>query len=113
MAIEIRNDRRDRRRPDGQRHRPGLRARPASTSLLNDVTEERINAGLATINGNMARQVAQGQRSREAERAGRAGAGSRPAPAYEDFGGCDIVIEAATENEEVKRKIFTDALPRR
>ena len=33
---------------------------------------------------------------------------ARPATAV---GECDLVIEAATENESVKRKIFTDLLP--
>src|SRR5688572_23023290 len=74
---------------------------------LNDVSEERINAGLATINGNMARQVTKGAIS-DAERRS-ALERIRPAPAYEDFAECDIVIEAATENEAVKKKIF-DAL---
>jgi 3-hydroxybutyryl-CoA dehydrogenase len=77
--------------------------------LLNDLTEEKINAGLATINGNMARQVAKeaitdAQRQAALERI-------RPAPSYDDLGTCDIVIEAATENEEVKRKIFQALCP--
>jgi 3-hydroxybutyryl-CoA dehydrogenase len=72
---------------------------------LNDISEERIHAGLATINGNLAKLI-----QKEAlDEAGRKAALARivPAPALEDLAGCDIVIEAATENEEVKRKIFT------
>jgi 3-hydroxybutyryl-CoA dehydrogenase len=72
---------------------------------LNDVNEERINAGLATINGYIARQVSKGAVSDGDRQA--ALSRIKPAPSYEDFAGCDIVIEAATENEEVKRKIFT------
>ncbi|MXQ14887.1 3-hydroxybutyryl-CoA dehydrogenase [Microvirga makkahensis] len=76
---------------------------------LHDLSEERINAGLATINGNMARQVAKaaitdGDRQTALERI-------KPALGYDDLAVCDIVIEAATENEEVKRKIFTNLCP--
>jgi 3-hydroxybutyryl-CoA dehydrogenase len=74
---------------------------------LNDVSEDRINAGLATINGNMARQASKGVVTDEERQA--ALARIKPALSYEDFAECDIVIEAATENEELKRKIF-DAL---
>ena len=74
---------------------------------LNDVSEEKINEGLATINGNMARQVAKGAIT-DADRQA-ALARIKPALSYDAFGDCDIVIEAATENEQLKRKIF-DAL---
>jgi 3-hydroxybutyryl-CoA dehydrogenase len=74
---------------------------------LNDIAEERIKEGLATISGNMARQVAKGTIT-EADRQA-ALARIKPALSYEAFGDCDIVIEAATENEAVKRQIF-DAL---
>jgi 3-hydroxybutyryl-CoA dehydrogenase len=76
---------------------------------LNDLSEERINAGLATINGNMARQVSKGAIT-EADRQA-ALERIKPARTYDDLGTCDIVIEAATENEEVKRKIFTNLCP--
>ena len=104
----IRKGRRDRRRPDGQRHRPCLRAGRLHV-LLNDVSPDRIKAGLATINGNMARQVAKGKHHR-----GRAQAAlkriTRPRRSTRSRD-CDLVIEAATEKEEVKRKIFANALP--
>ncbi len=76
---------------------------------LHDVAEERITAALATINGNMQRQVAKGALTEEA----RQSALQRivAAPAVEGLGDCDLVIEAATENEEVKRKIFTSICP--
>ncbi len=72
--------------------------------LLNDISEERIQSGLATINGNMARQVQKGALEEAARQAalGRVTA----APLMENLAQCDLVIEAATENEEVKRKIF-------
>ena len=46
---------------------------------LNDLSEERINAGLATINGNMARQVAKGSDHRGRPQA-RSRASSRRRP---------------------------------
>lgn len=72
---------------------------------LHDLAEERINAALATIDGNMARQVAKGAIGDEIRR--EAMAKITPAPTLDGLGDCDLVIEAATENEEIKRKIFT------
>ena len=71
---------------------------------LHDMNEERINGALATINGNMARQVSKGAMTEEVRQSalGRISA----ARTFEDLGGCELVIEAATENEEVKRSIF-------
>jgi 3-hydroxybutyryl-CoA dehydrogenase len=76
---------------------------------LNDLSEDRIKAGFATINGNLAKLVAKGslQENERQTMLGRLNA----APAFEDLGDCDLVIEAATENEEVKRKIFTALTP--
>ncbi|MGL5361976.1 MAG: 3-hydroxybutyryl-CoA dehydrogenase [Bosea sp. (in: a-proteobacteria)] len=76
---------------------------------LHDVAEERITAALATINGNMQRQVSKGALTEDA----RQSALQRivAAPAVEGLGDCDLVIEAATENEEVKRKIFSSICP--
>lgn len=76
---------------------------------LHDIAEERINAALATIDGNMARQVSKGALAEEERRA--AIARIQPAVGLADLGDCDLVIEAATENEEVKRKIFTAVCP--
>lgn len=72
--------------------------------LLNDVTEEKINSGLATIDGNMARDVSRAHLI-EADRK-TALSRIHAAKTFEDLAECDLVIEAATENEEVKRKIF-------
>ena len=71
---------------------------------LHDVSADRIAAGLATINGNLARLVTKGTMT-EAERQAILGRISSAAD-YSDFNECDLVIEAATENEEIKRKIF-------
>ncbi|MGQ3348331.1 MAG: 3-hydroxybutyryl-CoA dehydrogenase [Bosea sp. (in: a-proteobacteria)] len=72
---------------------------------LHDIAEERINAALATIDGNMARQVAKGAIGDEIRRDAMAKIAA--APKLEGLADCDLVIEAATESEETKRKIFT------
>src|SRR6187397_1667976 len=64
---------------------------------LNDISPDRVKAGIATINGNMARQV-----SRKRITA---------ADTLEGLGDCDLVIEAATEKEDVKRTIFASLCP--
>jgi 3-hydroxybutyryl-CoA dehydrogenase len=77
--------------------------------MLHDISEERINAGLATISGNLAKLQAKEQLSEDERR--KIMALIQPAAAYEAFADCDIVIEAASENEEVKRKIFMRLCP--
>jgi 3-hydroxybutyryl-CoA dehydrogenase len=76
---------------------------------LNDVSPDRINSGIATINGNMARQVSRKRISEEERQAALKRISS--AETMEGFSDCDLVIEAATEKEEVKRKIFTALCP--
>ena len=73
--------------------------------VLNDLSADRLNAGLATINGTMTRLVKKGGMTEEA----RSQALSRisTAESFAALGDCDLVIEAATENEAVKRKIFS------
>ena len=72
--------------------------------LLNDISADRIKAGMATINGNMARQVGKKAISEDDRKS--ALARIKPAEKYDAFSGCDLVIETATEKEDVKRKIF-------
>jgi 3-hydroxybutyryl-CoA dehydrogenase len=72
---------------------------------INDAAEERVNAALATINGHLSRQVSKGQMGEEERKAilDRI----QVARTLDKLGDCDLVVEAASENEEVKRKIFT------
>ena len=77
--------------------------------LLKDVSPEIVEKALATINGNMARQVRKGRITEEQRQA--ALEKIQPVNDYESFGECDIVIEAATESEEVKRQIFRELCP--
>jgi 3-hydroxybutyryl-CoA dehydrogenase len=73
--------------------------------LLNDLVAERIAEGIAVIGGNLARQVSR-QRITDAEREAALERIS-PAKTLNELAECDLVIEAAIEKEEVKRKIFT------
>lgn len=77
--------------------------------MLHDLSEDRINAGLATISGNLAKLQAKEQMSDANRHA--IMALIQPAPAFKSFADCDIVIEAASENEDVKRKIFMRLCP--
>jgi 3-hydroxybutyryl-CoA dehydrogenase len=74
--------------------------------LLNDVAVDRIKASMATINGNMTRQVSKKVITEDAKRS--ALSLIKPAEKYDDLANCDLVIETATEKEEVKRRIFAD-----
>ncbi len=76
---------------------------------LNDVNADRIKAGIATINGNMARQVSRKRITEEERQA--ALKRITPAEDYDAFGECDLIIEAATEKEAVKRTIFGKVCP--
>jgi 3-hydroxybutyryl-CoA dehydrogenase len=76
---------------------------------LNDVTPERIAAGLATIKNNMSRQVKSGKITETAR--DQALARIIAVPSFAEFKDYDLVIESAVENESVKRKIFQDLCP--
>jgi 3-hydroxybutyryl-CoA dehydrogenase len=77
--------------------------------LLYDISTDRIEKGIATINGNLARQVASGKMEEAARK--KALAHISPAPQLADLAGADLVIEAASEDEQVKRKIFGELCP--
>ena len=77
--------------------------------LLKDISPEIVEKALATINGNMARQVRKGRITEEQRKA--ALEKIHPVNDYESFADCDLVIEAATESEEIKREIFRELCP--
>jgi 3-hydroxybutyryl-CoA dehydrogenase len=77
--------------------------------LLNDVDEAQIDAAIARIEKNMGRQVARDVIS-EADMAA-ALARIEKATDQSRIAKTDLVIEAATENEEVKNKIFAGLAP--
>ena len=77
--------------------------------LLNDISPDRVKSSLATINGNMARQVGKNLISEEDRKAalGRI----TPAEKLDALGDCDLVIETAAEKEDVKVRIFAELCP--
>jgi 3-hydroxybutyryl-CoA dehydrogenase len=79
------------------------------TVLLNDVATDRIDAGLRLIDNNLARQVARGMVSMEQMQAALKRIAA--APDLGVIGSADLVIEAATENEETKKAIFRSLAP--
>ena len=74
--------------------------------LLNDISPDRIEAGLATITGNLARQVASDKISSEDSDA--ALARIHAAANLSTMADADLVIEAASENEEIKLSILRE-----
>lgn len=77
--------------------------------LLHDVSEDKIAAGLSLIERNLSRQVVRGI----IDQAAMDGAIARikGAPELQAIGATDMAIEAATENEEVKKAIFKALTP--
>ena len=76
---------------------------------LYDLSQDRIEAGLATINGNLARQVSNGKLSDDERKAAlELISGSTD---LNDLAATDLVIEAATEDEATKRKIYAQLCP--
>ncbi|MDX2264998.1 MAG: 3-hydroxybutyryl-CoA dehydrogenase [Hyphomicrobiales bacterium] len=76
---------------------------------LNDLTRDKLDAAMASINGNMARQIGKGrmttaQRDEALARIGYA-------ESLDGFADADLVIEAATEDEQIKRKIIASVCP--
>ena len=76
---------------------------------LNDLAKERVDKALATIDKNLTRQLSKGLISEE-QKAKALGRISY-APSHKELGDCDLVIEAATEDEQIKRKIFQELCP--
>jgi len=76
---------------------------------LVDISEEALQKGIANITKNMDRQVSKGALSEEDKK--NALGRIRTTTGYESFIECDFVIEAATENENVKNEIFKKLVP--
>jgi 3-hydroxybutyryl-CoA dehydrogenase len=77
--------------------------------LRHDVTAERYEHGIATINCNLARHVHSGKHEEKV----RQKAISRivATSQMDKLGSADLVVEAATEDETVKRKIYAQLCP--
>ena len=77
--------------------------------LLNDINGEALEAAIARIDKNIERQVSKGAVSvlEKAEAMARIST----TVTLTDLGPCDLIIEAATEREEIKHQIFATLLP--
>jgi 3-hydroxybutyryl-CoA dehydrogenase len=78
--------------------------------ILSDVAIDRAEKGLAAVSKNMARQVSKGTLAQGDMDA--ALARIRLTTDTGEFAAADLVIEAATENEGVKAKIFAELTPK-
>ncbi|MHB8529722.1 MAG: 3-hydroxybutyryl-CoA dehydrogenase [Caulobacteraceae bacterium] len=77
--------------------------------LLHDVAPDKVRDSLTLIDHNMARQVSRGLVSEDDTRA--AIARIKAADSLAAIGSADLAIEAATEDEEVKKTIFKQLQP--
>ena len=76
---------------------------------INDLKKEAFESAIALIDKNMSRQASKGL-IKDADKI-KALSLISYAPELEAFGDCDLVIEAATENEATKHKIFASLGP--
>jgi 3-hydroxybutyryl-CoA dehydrogenase len=72
--------------------------------MVYDISSSQIESGLATISGNLARQLSSGKVTEEERQAALQNLSA--AEDLEMLGAANMVIEAATENELVKQEIF-------
>ena len=74
--------------------------------LLNDVNDAAVQKGLAAIGESLQRLVSK-EKMTESTRSA-ALQRIRPATHLDDLASCDVVVEAATENLQLKLKLFAD-----
>src|SRR3954466_13391866 len=74
--------------------------------VLNDLSEDRLKSAMATINGNLSRQVVKKIITEDARKQALDRISSTEQ--MDGLSDCDLVMETAVEKEEVKRKIFHD-----
>ncbi len=77
--------------------------------FLHDVSDSALNAAPGIIGGNMDRQVSRGKITQEERDA--AMARINLSPDIAGLGPMDLIIEAATEKEPLKHRIFADLKP--
>lgn len=77
--------------------------------LLNDVSPENLAAAIALIDRNLERQVSKGKMTAADKLAGLARI--KTTTSLSGLGPSDLIIEAATEREEVKQAIFDGLMP--
>lgn len=79
------------------------------TVFLSDLSEELLEKSLLIINRNMEKQVARGKFSLKEK--DEALARLHHFVGLEGLKSCDLVIEAATEDEKIKKEIFKNLIP--
>ncbi len=77
---------------------------------LNDLRKEIVDDALAKIEKSMARQASKGVIKESDAKAALKRIGF--VSSFDEFANCDLVIEAATEDEAIKRKIFAALCPK-
>ena len=78
--------------------------------LLHDVNKDKVDAAFEIISSNLSRQAARGKIS-DADK-DRAMKRIRGAASIDDFSQVDFAIEAATEDEKIKKQFFIDLCPK-
>ena len=74
--------------------------------VVSEINDELLNKGLAAINSSLTRSVEKEKITPADKEA--AMARLKGTTDLKDFGNCDLVIEAAVENLDLKKKIFTE-----
>jgi 3-hydroxybutyryl-CoA dehydrogenase len=77
---------------------------------LNDLVKDRVDKAISNIEKSMARQVSRGLVNAETMNMALKRIGY--AATFEGLADCDLVIEAATEDEALKRRIFAELCPK-
>ena len=77
--------------------------------VLGDISQDQLDGAIVRITGNLDRQVSRNRATPEDRDAALARIST--GTSYRQFADCDLVIEAATENETVKREIFKRLTP--
>ncbi|MEQ9640155.1 MAG: 3-hydroxybutyryl-CoA dehydrogenase [Alphaproteobacteria bacterium] len=77
---------------------------------LSDVDSTRVETAIGRVRGHMERQAARGRI--DADEIAPAMARIAPIASYDGFADCDLVIEAAAEDEQIKRQIFAELCPK-
>ena len=74
--------------------------------VVREVSQEKLDSGLGKIRKQLSRAVEKGrmEQGQADEVLGRI----KPTLAYDDFAGCDLVIEAITEDLEAKREMWRE-----
>ncbi|AUM74421.1 3-hydroxybutyryl-CoA dehydrogenase [Paracoccus jeotgali] len=77
--------------------------------LMTDVSTEAMEKAMSLIDRNLERQL-RGDKITQSEK-DQAFGRIKTTPTLTDLGQCDLIIEAATEKEAIKHKIFEELLP--